>query len=424
MGLAFPIPHLLRHPQQHAPHRVHHGADDEVQQRRRHVREFRVHVHLHRDQDPVVARRRPVAASCVRVGARVDRVERSPSRRGSTRRQPRGLRITPGTARGSEPRGRRPRGVPLRVPPVGQLPKEEASGEVYADDAALVDVGDECAASHRRAGVHGVHQHAYVAAGVDIVHAPRVQDALPARKWPGKIDRHEHHLAASARLRQLVAPADSQPRHRPVGQPALVQLALVEHGEERDEHVLADRGLDPRRELRLRLLVHAVVDAHVASPAVLALYDPLGARSPGIRLERLDEVLHDCRLRDERVELDVGGIARVDYRDVNVVRAEEARGLEQAIVVDQRHGSRLDVADVVDRAHVSRGLLVGGREVGPLTVVAGDIERPHALDGVIDVRDPQLRDGILSHDGGCASRRVAPRGLWRPVLCGSSPVES
>ena len=138
---------------------------------------------------------------------------------------------------------------------------------------------------------------------------------------------------------------------------------------------------------------------------MLALDDPLGARSPGISLERLDEVSHDRRLRDERVELDVGGIARVDYRDVNVVRAEEARGLEQAIVVDQRHGSRLDVAalDVVDRARVSRGLLVGGREVGPLTVVAGDIERRHALDGVVDVRDPQLRDGLLPHDGECAS---------------------
>ena len=109
-----------------------------------------------------------------------------------------------------------------------------------------------------------------------------------------------------------------------------------------------DRGLDPRRELRLRLCVHAVIDAHVPSAAVLALDQPFGARCLGISLETRYEILHDCRLGHERVELGVGGVEWVRDRDVDGVASEEARGLEQAIVVDQRDSLDLGVG----RRHV------------------------------------------------------------------------
>ena len=109
-----------------------------------------------------------------------------------------------------------------------------------------------------------------------------------------------------------------------------------------------DRGLDPRRELRLRLCVHAVVDAHVPSAAVLALDQPFGAWSLGIRFDRVNKILHDGRLGHERVELGVGGVEWVRDRDVDGVVSEEARGLEQAIVVDQRDSLDLGVG----RRHV------------------------------------------------------------------------
>ena len=144
---------------------------------------------------PGSGRRRPcpVAAGHARVVVvRADRVELpyAPMENPST--SP--WTPWPGTARVSRttrtPPSRRLSSRPTRSTAV-HLRKKEASGGIYSDDVLLVDVGHG-AASHRRAGGHGAHQHAYVAAGVDVVHAPRVQDALPARKRPGKIDRHEH----------------------------------------------------------------------------------------------------------------------------------------------------------------------------------------------------------------------------------------
>ena len=49
--LALAVPHLLGDSKQHAPHRVQHRAYHEIEQRRRHVRQLRVHVHLNRHQD-------------------------------------------------------------------------------------------------------------------------------------------------------------------------------------------------------------------------------------------------------------------------------------------------------------------------------------------------------------------------------------
>ena len=141
----------------------------------------------------------------------------------------------------------------------------------------------------------------------------------------------------------------------------------------------------------------------------------------GIRLERLDEGLRDRRLRDERVELDVGGITRVAYRDVNVVRAEEARGLEQAIVVDERHGPRLDVADIVDVPTFPRPRPAGARSaVSPSSPATSSARTRLTASSTSGTRSSATVSSPMT--AGAPPDGSRP-GDWRPVYDGSSPVE-
>ena len=87
---------------------------------------------------------------------------------------------------------------------------------------------------------------------------------------------------------KFVAAAHAESRDGPVGNPRLVQLALVEHGEERDEHVARDGGFDAGGELRGGLRIDAVIDGDVAATHVLALDEPLGVGGVGVRLERVE----------------------------------------------------------------------------------------------------------------------------------------
>ena len=156
---------------------------------------------------------------------------------------------------------------------------------------------------------------------------------------------------------QFIAATHAESRDGPVGNPRLVQLALVEHGEERDEHVAGDGGLDAGGELGGGLRVDAVVDGDVAATHVLALDEPLGVRGVGVRLERVEERVHACRLGQVVVHLArrlaLGGEVRAGDRQGKGQAgvATHARSLEQAVVVDERLRAR--------RGGIGR--LVGGR---------------------------------------------------------------